>query len=334
MSAYRQHDLVTTHNERVRQIMDAVEALLDNGFIIAKRLPDNPLNPVEVHVHGHSSTKPSSESTSRCSKRRSARCALVGTESPREDRARHRHCHRVGQGGPAEHGSMPGARRRPRLTVGRPRLRAAGVAEVPRGLRDERHHRRGRDRLGRSLRAPDDHRAEGNVWTPSGPASHVYPYLDEEGRELFQTLRIPSPEVGRRSASATPHRPRRAAGRGTSQVRRVPYRLPQIIRAVADGQTIVIVEGEKDADRAVADGYAATCCPMGAGKWQTTYGEFLKGAEVVIVADADDAGRAHALAVYDDLVDNHGCRVKIVQSSIAKDYTAHRQRVEPSTRSQ
>ena len=26
-------------------------ALLDNGFIIAKRLPDNPLNPVEVHVH-------------------------------------------------------------------------------------------------------------------------------------------------------------------------------------------------------------------------------------------------------------------------------------------
>ena len=87
------------------------------------------------------------------------------------------------------------------------------------------------------------------------------------------------------------------------RVRRVPYRLPQIIRAVADGQTIVIVEGEKDADRAVADGYAATCCPMGAGKWQTTYGEFLKGAEVVIVADADDAGRAHALAVYDDLVD-------------------------------
>jgi hypothetical protein len=51
VSAYRQHDLVTTHNERVEQIMDAVEALLDNGFIIAKRLPDNPLNPVEVHVH-------------------------------------------------------------------------------------------------------------------------------------------------------------------------------------------------------------------------------------------------------------------------------------------
>ena len=47
MSAYRQHDLVTTHNERVEQIMDAVEALLDNGFIIAKRLPDNPLNPVD-----------------------------------------------------------------------------------------------------------------------------------------------------------------------------------------------------------------------------------------------------------------------------------------------
>ena len=51
MSAYRQHDLVTTHRKRVEQIMDAVEALLDNGFIIAKRPPGNPLNPVEVHVH-------------------------------------------------------------------------------------------------------------------------------------------------------------------------------------------------------------------------------------------------------------------------------------------
>ena len=51
MSAYRQHDLVATHRERAEQIMDAVEALLDNGFIIAKRPPDNPLNPVEVHVH-------------------------------------------------------------------------------------------------------------------------------------------------------------------------------------------------------------------------------------------------------------------------------------------
>lgn len=173
----------------------------------------------------------------------------------------------------------------------------------------------------------DDHRAEGNVWTPSGPASHVYPYLDEEGRELFQTLRIPLAGGGKTFSQrhASPSEKSGWAWNLTG-VRRVPYRLPQIIRAVADGQTIVIVEGEKDADRAVADGYAATCCPMGAGKWQTTYGEFLKGAEVIIVADADDAGRAHALAVYDDLVDNHGCRVKIVQSSIAKDYTAHRQR--------
>ncbi len=91
----------------------------------------------------------------------------------------------------------------------------------------------------------DDHRAEGNVWTPSGPASHVYPYLDEEGRELFQTLRIPLAGGGKTFSQrhASPSEKSGWAWNLTG-VRRVPYRLPQIIRAVADGQTIVIVEDD------------------------------------------------------------------------------------------
>ena len=80
MSAYRHSTIWSPpHSERVEQIMDAVEALLDNGFIIAKRLPDNPLNPVEVHVHRALIYRSRLRSrASRTVRRGGARCALAG----------------------------------------------------------------------------------------------------------------------------------------------------------------------------------------------------------------------------------------------------------------
>src|SRR3546814_17268153 len=69
------------------------------------------------------------------------------------------------------------------------------------------------------------------------------------------------------------------------------------------GQEVWLFEGEKDADRAVADGKCGTTSPMGAGKWRTEYGHALRGARVTIVADNDDAGRRHAREVFEDLVD-------------------------------
>jgi hypothetical protein len=49
-------------------------------------------------------------------------------------------------------------------------------------------------------------------------------------------------------------RQRRPDGRGgwlanTDGVRVVPYRLPDVLEAISRGQQILIVEGEKDADR-------------------------------------------------------------------------------------
>ena len=49
--------------------------------------------------------------------------------------------------------------------------------------------------------------------------------------------------------------------------RRVPYRLPKILEAVALKRTIFIAEGEKAVDALVKLGLAATCSPGGAGKW-------------------------------------------------------------------
>src|SRR5262249_30748288 len=46
---------------------------------------------------------------------------------------------------------------------------------------------------------------------------------------------------------------------------------------------------------------AATCNPMGAGKWRPDYNEWLRGAHVIILPDNDEAGRTHAQQVAQSL---------------------------------
>lgn len=102
----------------------------------------------------------------------------------------------------------------------------------------------------------------------------------------------------------------------------VLYHLPQIIAAIANGDTVWIVEGEKDADTLTAQGVTATTNPQGAGKWKPAYTEQLHGAEVVIVADADDPGRAHARAVADAIAATSDVQA-IVEPAHGKDATDH-----------
>src|SRR5262249_13938317 len=75
---------------------------------------------------------------------------------------------------------------------------------------------------------------------------------------------------------------------------------------------IYLVEGEKDCAAMVKHGFAATCNPGGAGKWQDGYTATLNGAEVVIVADKDEPGRAHAQRVAGEL---HGRaeRIRVIE---------------------
>ena len=89
-------------------------------------------------------------------------------------------------------------------------------------------------------------------------------------------------------------RQRRPDGRGgwiadTRGVRMVPYRLPELVEAVAQEQTVYVLEGEKDVDNAVlALHVPATCNPRGAGKWGScNIDRYFEGAHVVVVADND-----------------------------------------------
>lgn len=88
---------------------------------------------------------------------------------------------------------------------------------------------------------------------------------------------------------------------------------------------MLITEGERDADRAVAEGYCATTAPMGAGKWNKVADharQILTGADVIVVADRDQPGYAHAR----DIAASIGPVAKslvVVEALTGKDLTDH-----------
>ena len=70
--------------------------------------------------------------------------------------------------------------------------------------------------------------------------------------------------------------------------------------AVAEGKSIFIAEGEKDVDTLTKQGYIAFTCG-GANDWQSDFAELVKGADVVILADNDEAGIRVANVILNDI---------------------------------
>lgn len=126
--------------------------------------------------------------------------------------------------------------------------------------------------------------------SPATPRRLVaaYDYMDESGTLLFQALRYDPKDFRQR-------RPDGAGGwiYNLQDVRRVLYRLPELLAGIQGGETVFLVEGEKDADTLRSLGLCATCNPQGAGKWRPEYSEALRGAKVVLLPDNDDPGRSH-----------------------------------------
>jgi hypothetical protein len=145
-----------------------------------------------------------------------------------------------------------------------------------------------------------------------------YRYIDETGRHLYDVVR----RVGK-TFHQEPANGRRGKGAMTG-VRRVLYRLPEVVAAVAAAETVYVAEGEKDVDNLRAAGVVATCNGGGAGKWRTVPDapSILTGADVVIVADADEPGRAHAAQVARSLV-GKASAVTVVEALDGKDASDH-----------
>lgn len=145
----------------------------------------------------------------------------------------------------------------------------------------------------------------------------IYTYNDENGEQLFQAVRFPGKKFRQRHWGEN-----REEIWSMEGVRRVPYRLPEVISAVAAGKTIYVCEGEKDVHALLEAGKEATCNPMGAGKWRPEYAEFLRGANVIIVADRDEPGRTHAETVKASLL-GLARAVWVVQAKVGKDAADH-----------
>ena len=139
----------------------------------------------------------------------------------------------------------------------------------------------------------------------------TYDYRDESGNLLYQVVRSDPKAFIQRQPDGNGGWAYNLAG-----VRRVLYRLPELIASTGD--TILIVEGEKDTEAAVKLGFTATCNSGGAGKWLPEFGKFFAGKKAVVIADADEPGRKHAQQVAASLR-KKAVSIKVLEPPGAKD---------------
>ena len=111
-----------------------------------------------------------------------------------------------------------------------------------------------------------------------------YNYQDEQGKTIGQVVRF---------FPKTFLRVRKVNGKDVwnwKGVEMVPYKLPELLNSIEQQKTIILVEGEKDADNLISIGYAATTLPGGAGKWRSGYKRYFIDSDLVLIPDNDPAG--------------------------------------------
>lgn len=161
---------------------------------------------------------------------------------------------------------------------------------------------------------------------PIGPARTVasYDYHGPDGQVVGEVVRKHVPrERGMKKEFFQRYWDARTGRMEAGGFAPVPYRLPEVLEAIADGRTIYIPEGEKDVDAAWRSGVPATCNAAGASKWKPEHAQWLKGARrVVVIADRDAPGYRHAYRVAESLTGLVG-EVRIVQAADGKDLGDH-----------
>jgi putative DNA primase/helicase len=133
-----------------------------------------------------------------------------------------------------------------------------------------------------------------------------YPYFTEDGVLLYVVERWANPKTFRCRPGLPP------------VADRVLYRANALKWAREHGATIYVTEGEKDANRLSDLGLVSTTNVGGAGKWLPHYSEAVAGCPVVVIADNDEPGHAHARAVA-EAVREHAMSVSVVAPRYGKD---------------
>lgn len=132
-----------------------------------------------------------------------------------------------------------------------------------------------------------------------------YPYFDEQKVLLYETIRL---EPGR-GGKDKDFRQRRPLGKGNWKwdlegVRRVLYKLPELVDPESAHRTVFVVAGEKDADNLGRIGVLATTNVCGErSPWEDEYSRLLADRNVVVIEDNDAPGRRHANEAAGSLLD-------------------------------
>ena len=120
----------------------------------------------------------------------------------------------------------------------------------------------------------------------------TYTYTNKDGEPVLRVHRY-HPKTFRQS-----HWNGKGWQWGAGNTPKLLYRLPRVTEAIATGQTIYVVEGERDVHTLEQLGYVATTNAGGAGKFTEQHAHQLDGAKlVVVICDQDQPGQQHAQRV-------------------------------------
>ena len=128
----------------------------------------------------------------------------------------------------------------------------------------------------------------------------TYVYTDIDGTQLFRVLKYRD-QYGKKSFAQ-----QAADGKGgwlptLGSINKVPYNLQEVHKACAAERRVVIVEGEKDVETLRKHGIVASTTPGGSSGWRSTYADFFKGGEIIVIPDNDAPGKKYAKSICADL---------------------------------
>lgn len=151
-----------------------------------------------------------------------------------------------------------------------------------------------------------------------GEETDCYTYTNADGEPVLRVHRF-EPKTFRQS-----HWNGISWQWGAGDTPKLLYRLPRVQEAVQTGQTIYVVEGERDVQTLETLGLYATTNAGGAGKFTEQHAQQLVGASnIIIIADADQPGMDHAQRVAAE-INWLGITHQIVRSATGhKDVTDH-----------
>lgn len=126
-----------------------------------------------------------------------------------------------------------------------------------------------------------------------GVIEKTYPYTDADGKLLYEVVRYKPKNFKQR-------RPDGSGGYiwDLKGVTPVLYHLPEVIKAVKDTRLVFLcAESEKDVESLRSWGLVSTTNSGGAGKFHAEFTEYLKGAQIVVLAHNDPPGLKAAATI-------------------------------------